>query len=62
VQKTLNNLGHACGPEDGGMGPNTHPCIRSFQKANDLGETGTVNEATYQTDARKAVTRPASHV
>jgi peptidoglycan hydrolase-like protein with peptidoglycan-binding domain len=30
------------------MGPSTRSCIRSFQKANDLEETGTVNEATYQ--------------
>ena len=48
VQTTLNNLGHACSPEDGGMGPNTRSCIRSFQKANDLEVTGKINEATYQ--------------
>ena len=48
VQTTLNNLGHACGPEDGVMGPNTRSCIRSFQKANDLEVTGKINEATYQ--------------
>lgn len=48
IQRTLNNLGHACGPEDGVMGPKTRSCIRSFQKANDLEVTGKVNEATYQ--------------
>jgi len=48
VQRTLNDLGHACGPEDGIMGPSTRSCIRSFQKANDLEVTGKVNEATYQ--------------
>ena len=48
VQTTLNNLGHACGPEDGVMGPDTRSCIRSFQKANDLEVTGKINEATYQ--------------
>lgn len=48
VQKTLNELGHACGPEDGIMGPKTRSCIRSFQRANDLEVTGKVNEATYQ--------------
>lgn len=48
IQKTLNDLGHDCGSEDGIMGPNTRSCIRSFQKANDLEVTGKVNEATYQ--------------
>ena len=48
VQRTLNELGHACGAEDGIMGPNTRSCIRSFQKANGLEVNGTVNEATYQ--------------
>lgn len=48
VQKTLNDLGHDCGPEDGVMGPNTRSCIRSFQNANNLEVTGKVNEATYQ--------------
>ena len=48
VQRTLNDLGHNCGPEDGIMGPNTRSCIRSFQEANGLELTGEVNEATYE--------------
>jgi peptidoglycan hydrolase-like protein with peptidoglycan-binding domain len=48
VQKTLNDLEHDCGSEDGVMGPNTRSCIRSFQEANDVEVTGKVNEATYQ--------------
>lgn len=48
VQRTLNEFGHDCGPEDGVMGSNTRSCIRSFQEANGLEATGEVNEATYQ--------------
>jgi hypothetical protein len=48
VQRTLNELGHDCGAEDGVMGPNTRSCIRSFQEANGLDTTGEVDDTTYE--------------
>jgi len=49
VQRTLNELGYDCGAADGIMGSNTESCIRTFQEANGLKVTGSMNEATYET-------------
>ncbi|MDZ7694229.1 MAG: peptidoglycan-binding protein [Balneolaceae bacterium] len=53
IQNTLNSLGYECGTADGAMGPNTHSCIRSFQKAHDLKVTGSINESTYNSIVRE---------
>ncbi len=46
VQERLTNLGYACGPIDGVLGPRTEAAIRSFQKAMGLDETGTPDDGT----------------
>lgn len=44
-QARLNNLGFACGPNDGDAGPRTQQGVRSFQTAHGLEEDGTCSQA-----------------
>lgn len=46
VQRTLNAKGFNCGTADGIMGPQTQACIRAFQRANALQDTGELNPVT----------------
>lgn len=48
AQTKLSEKGFDPGPADGLMGPRTREAIRSFQRANDLQETGRLDEATQQ--------------
>ncbi|MEP1229203.1 MAG: peptidoglycan-binding protein [Litorimonas sp.] len=45
VQSYLAELGYEVGTADGAIGPNTRAAITAFEKANDLPETGDVNDA-----------------
>lgn len=56
VQSTLNEMGYNCGVADGIIGANTRSCIRAFQSDNNLRETGSVNETTYQIIINKTQT------
>lgn len=46
VQQRLNNLGFACGAEDGQSGPETDQAIYEFQDKHDLQATGQPDDAT----------------
>jgi peptidoglycan hydrolase-like protein with peptidoglycan-binding domain len=46
VQQTLAQAGHDPGAIDGVLGPKTSAALRAYQKANGLGETGRLDEAT----------------
>ncbi len=45
VQTALNALGYDAGPADGVMGPATREAIRSYQEANGLAASGTIDAA-----------------
>ena len=46
AQKALKQAGHDPGPIDGVMGDQTSAALRAYQKAQGLGETGQLDEAT----------------
>jgi N-acetylmuramoyl-L-alanine amidase len=46
IQARLNNLGHDCGEEDDDCGEKTVSAIKSFQKSQNLEETGELDDAT----------------
>jgi N-acetylmuramoyl-L-alanine amidase len=46
VQARLNNLGFACGPVDGEVGPRTRGAIAAFQRAAGMRPTGEIDDAT----------------
>jgi peptidoglycan hydrolase-like protein with peptidoglycan-binding domain len=46
VQQALAAAGHDPGAIDGVVGPKTASALRAYQKANGLGETGRMDEAT----------------
>ncbi len=48
VQQALKEKGHDPGPIDGLMGPNTRQALRSFQKAENVKATGTLDQETGQ--------------
>ena len=54
VQKKLTELGYDPGPVDGKMGKKTAAAIKSFQKDNNLSETGKIDEATLAKFGLKA--------
>ncbi len=46
VQMRLNNLGFACGPVDGKLGPRISSALKSFQGKHGMAMTGALDEAT----------------
>jgi peptidoglycan hydrolase-like protein with peptidoglycan-binding domain len=48
AQRALNARGYDAGPPDGVLGPRSRVAIRSFQAANDLGASGTLDMPTLQ--------------
>jgi peptidoglycan hydrolase-like protein with peptidoglycan-binding domain len=48
AQRALNALGYDAGPPDGVLGPRSRVAIRTFQAANDLGASGTLDTPTLQ--------------
>lgn len=46
VQGRLNNLGFACGAQDGEIGPSVRAALVAFQRRYDLPESGEIDEAT----------------
>lgn len=48
AQRALNARGYDAGPPDGVLGPRSRVAIRTFQAANDLGASGTLDTPTLQ--------------
>jgi peptidoglycan hydrolase-like protein with peptidoglycan-binding domain len=46
VQQKLNDMGYQAGPVDGIMGPQTKQALRSFQQAENLEQTGRLDQET----------------
>ena len=53
AQRTLNRLGYTCGTADGVLGARTRACLRAFQRAEDLGETGALDRPTSDAVRRR---------
>lgn len=63
AQRALNAHGYDAGPPDGVLGPRSRAAIRTFQAANQLGATGTLDAPTLQglgVAATRAATPPAT--
>jgi peptidoglycan hydrolase-like protein with peptidoglycan-binding domain len=60
VQQALKEKGHDPGPVDGAMGTRTKKAIRSFQSANNLTPSGTINAETAEKLGVKANSSPSS--
>jgi len=48
AQRALNARGYDAGPPDGVLGPRSHVAIRSFQAANNMGQSGELDPATLE--------------
>ena len=63
AQRALNARGYDAGPPDGVLGPRSRVAIRTFQAANQLGATGTLDAQTMNglgVAATRAATPPAT--